>query len=550
MERVPEMLDAGRAALLAGEWDRARGSFTAAAEAGGGAEAAEGLSWVAWYLDEGDEAIAAFERTYHAFQAEGDVAGAARAAIWLAVSVLEFRGQFAVASGWFARAQRLLEGREPCAEHGWLSLHESAMALEGEGDAATGRRVGGEVAELGRSLGRADLELIGLAVEGLALVFEGEAEAGLRQLDLAAAAAVSGELVEPVFAGWACCYVIYACESLRDHDRAEQWSRETAFLAERMHLRYLFRVCRTHLAGVLMGFGAWDDAEAELRERIAELQATRPLQSAEGVVRLGELRRRQGRSEDAAALFARAAGHPLALIGEAALALEAEDPVGAANALEAALRQLPEENCTGRPGPLELLVEARLAAGEVASARDAQEQLRGIADRCGTPHLRASARFTAGLIAVAEEDLTEARIAFEDAVGGFRRARSPFECIRARLQLARVLHQIGRVEAARRSADTARGEAEDLGAAAELARAVELLASIEGRPADGEAGPLTPRECEVLRLVANGLTDAEIATQLVLSLHTVHRHVANIRTKLGSPSRAAAVAAASERGLI
>jgi DNA-binding CsgD family transcriptional regulator len=214
------------------------------------------------------------------------------------------------------------------------------------------------------------------------------------------------------------------------------------------------------------------------------------------------------------------------------------------------LRQLPEENCTGRPGPLELLVEARVATGDVAGARDAQEQLGAIAERCGTPHLRASARFTAGLIAVAEPDLTEARIACEDAVGGFRRARSPFECIRARLQLARVLHQIGRAEAARRSADTARVEAERLGAAGEHARALDLLAAIEGRPADGQTGALTARECEVLRLVAQGLTDAEIATRLVLSLHTVHRHVANIRAKLGSPSRAAAVAAASERGLI
>lgn len=134
------MLGTAHAALHAGEWDRARAGFAAAAQTGGGAEAAEGLSW---------EAIATFERTYRAFQAEGDVAGAARAAIWLAVSLLEFRGQFAVASGWFARAQRLLRVREPCAEHGWLALHECAIALEGEGDAATGRRVGGEVAELG-----------------------------------------------------------------------------------------------------------------------------------------------------------------------------------------------------------------------------------------------------------------------------------------------------------------------------------------------------------------------------------------------------------------
>jgi LuxR family transcriptional regulator, maltose regulon positive regulatory protein len=466
------------------------------------------------------------------------------------VSILEFRGEFAVASGWFARAQRLLEGCEPCAEHGWLALHESAIALEGEGDAATGRRVGSEVAELGRSLGRADLELIALAVEGLALVFEGEVEAGLRQLDHAAAAAVAGEVPQPVLAGWACCYVLYACESVRDHARAEQWARQTQALAERMNLRYLFRVCRTHLAGVLTGFGAWENAEAELRERIAELRATRPLQSAEGVVRLAELRRRQGRVEEAASLFAEAEGHPQAVVGEAAIALAAGDAAGAADSLTVLLRQTPAENCTARTAPLELLVEARVATGELASAREAHAQLAAIAARCRTPHLRASARFAAGLIAVAENDLTEARIAFEDAVGGFRRARSPFECIRARLALAGVLHELGRVEAGRRSADMARDEADRLGATAEHSRAVELLAVIEARPGRSEAGPLTARECEVLRLVADGLTDGEIAKRLVLSLHTVHRHVANIRHKLGTPSRAAAVATARQRELI
>jgi pimeloyl-ACP methyl ester carboxylesterase/DNA-binding CsgD family transcriptional regulator len=61
---------------------------------------------------------------------------------------------------------------------------------------------------------------------------------------------------------------------------------------------------------------------------------------------------------------------------------------------------------------------------------------------------------------------------------------------------------------------------------------------------------LSARELEVLRLVAAGLSDAEIAERLVLSPHTVHRHVANIRTKLRLPSRAAAVAYAARRGLV
>jgi pimeloyl-ACP methyl ester carboxylesterase/DNA-binding CsgD family transcriptional regulator len=63
-------------------------------------------------------------------------------------------------------------------------------------------------------------------------------------------------------------------------------------------------------------------------------------------------------------------------------------------------------------------------------------------------------------------------------------------------------------------------------------------------------GDLTAREAEILALVASGLSDREIAERLVLSPHTVHRHVANVRTKLGLPTRAAAVAAATQRGLL
>ena len=61
---------------------------------------------------------------------------------------------------------------------------------------------------------------------------------------------------------------------------------------------------------------------------------------------------------------------------------------------------------------------------------------------------------------------------------------------------------------------------------------------------------LSRREREVLALVATGLSDPEIAEQLVLSQHTVHRHVANIRTKLGRGSRTAAVAEAARLGLL
>jgi hypothetical protein len=126
--------------------------------------------------------------------------------------------------------------------------------------------VGRRAAELGRRLGEADLEMVGIAVEGLALICDGEVEEGMQRLDEAAAAALAGELESPVAVGWCCCYLIFGCERVRDHERAAQWCEEVGRLAERLHMRYLFRVCRTHHAGVLVGQGAWEEAEAELAE--------------------------------------------------------------------------------------------------------------------------------------------------------------------------------------------------------------------------------------------------------------------------------------------
>ena len=95
---------------------------------------------------------------------------------------------------------------------------------------------------------------------------------------------------------------------------------------------------------------------------------------------------------------------------------------------------------------------------------------------------------------------------------------------------------------------------DELGASAEAARARELLAST-GFPAKAKRTALrdqllTPREVEILRLVSEGLTDGQIAARLVLSKHTVHRHLQNAYAKLGCSSRAAAVAKANKLNLL
>jgi LuxR family maltose regulon positive regulatory protein len=550
---LAELLDAGREALANREWDRAKASFEQAVRQEETPEADEGLSWAAWYADDAEAIFRSRGRAYQLYRRRGDRRGAARMAIWSAVDYLEFRGELAVANGWFRRAHRLLEGLEPCAEHGWLALHEAAIAVEFIGDGPAGREAGRRAADLGRRLGEADLEMVGIAVEGLALICDGEVEEGMQRLDEAAAAALAGELESPVAVGWCCCYLIFGCERVRDHERAAQWCEEVERLAERHHMRYLFRVCRTHHAGVLVGHGAWEEAEAELVEANEQLLATRPSQAAEGIVRLAELRRRQGRLEEAAQLFEGVEPHPLAVVGGASVALEQGDVVGAIERLERFLRRLPNGNRSERPAALELLVEARAVEGDLARAREALAELAAVSEIIGTAHLLASTRFAEGVVAAAARDHARARDAFEHAVELFGRSRSPFERARSHRSLAQVLLALGQREAAAREARAALRETEALGAELERERARNVLEEAEATPAEEERarrGGLTRRELEVLRLVAEGLSDGQIAARLVVSEHTVHRHVANVRNKLGVSSRSAAVARAAQDGLL
>ena len=146
-------------------------------------EALEGLSWASWWLSDAPATFDSRERAYRLYRARDDRRGAARLALWIASDYVDFRGELAIANGWRQRARRLLEGLDPVPEHGWLALHEGAIALELNEDPVAGKRLGREVAEFGRRLGVIDLEMLDLAMEGLALVSEGQVDEGMRCLD-------------------------------------------------------------------------------------------------------------------------------------------------------------------------------------------------------------------------------------------------------------------------------------------------------------------------------------------------------------------------------
>jgi DNA-binding CsgD family transcriptional regulator/predicted negative regulator of RcsB-dependent stress response len=341
---------------------------------------------------------------------------------------------------------------------------------------------------------------------------------------------------------------------VRDFDRAAQWCDRLQELCRQWQWVSLFATCRTHHAGVLLWQGAWKQAEAELEAATRELEASRPGKVADGILRLAELRRRQGRLDEAERLLERVSFSPHALFGLAALALDRDQAADALDLIDRFVRQIPDENRTDRAAALELAVRAHAALGQIDAGRDRLDELQALADAVATDPMRASAAFARGVLARADGDSGESRRHLEDAVDLFGRSGAPFEAAQARLELARVLIELGRDDLALREARSAEAALASVGAGLTARRAGALLRELGASPTRSRRGEptfgLSARELEVLALVAQGHSNQRIAEMLVLSEHTVRRHVANILKKMNVPSRTAAAALATRENLL
>lgn len=552
MASVGERIHEGNAALARGAWAEARAIFESELEAGDTVDALEGLSWAAWWVEDVTTCIDARERAHRLSRREGDMRRAAMLALWVADDYLILRGERAIANGWLQRAARIVEVLDTCPEQGWLDALLGYVATL-DGDPAKAKRLAAQARELGRQLEVVSLEMFALAVEGLALVNEGEVADGMRCLDEATAAALAGEYEEIVSAGWTFCFLLNACERVRDYERAGEWCRKVEEFSRRMRTNFVTLACRAHYGAVLTWQGRWPEAERSLGEA-TDLAAERPSWGGLAIVRLADLRRRQGRFAEAEELIEQRPGNPLAPVVMAELALDLGDASRAVDLLEPVLRRVPAQNRTLRAAPVEVMVKAKLAMGDADAAGSHLGELRSIAEALGTRPLRASVALSEGLLAAAAGDSDAARARLEDSVELFAASDASFELGRARLELARLLASLGRKDAAVREATLALRRLDDIGAVAEAARARELLRELGAPLAPQRARRreqlLTPRELEILRLVSEGLTDGDIAARLVLSKHTVHRHLQNAYARLGCSSRASAVAKANRLNML
>jgi LuxR family maltose regulon positive regulatory protein len=541
----------GRDALERGSWEEARSHLAASVVERETAEVLEDLGLAAWWLDEPALTFDARERAYALYRENQNARGAARVAIWLVWDYLAFRGDFAVASGWMERARRLLAGQHGTAEYGWLLIREAEVALFRRHDPAAAAASASRAAKLGRELGDQGVEFTALGLEGLAHVSAGDVELGMRRLDEASVATTAGEVKELHAVGLVSCWQIFACERVRDYDRAAQWCARVQEFSRRWGLRPLSAICRTQYAGVLIWHGDWAEAEAELMSATHELQQSRPGLMNPPVARLGVLRLRQGRFDDAERLFEQSSSQPQSRVGIAELMFERGNYDECVALLDQFLIQIGDGEPTSRAAALELLVRGHARRGDLDAATVALAELERIASAATTSSFAASVSTAQAEVLRRRGDLAGAAVCLVKAIDLFQQNGAPFETARARIDLADAHVALGRVESAEREARLAMESLDALGAEHEANRGRRLLRSLTGGKGKANRGPaLTQRQIEILRLVARGMSNAEVASRLDLSEHTVKRHVANLLMRLDLPSRAAAAAYATREGLI
>jgi DNA-binding CsgD family transcriptional regulator/tetratricopeptide (TPR) repeat protein len=544
VQSSPVGLEDARAAAAAGRWTVAYqylqdvdvGSLD-----GAGLELYADAAWWTLHLD---ESLTLRQRAHRSFVDEHAPARAAMAAWFLHFDYLWWKGNEALASGWLARAVRLLTGLPECVEHGYLSFAQANGARElGDLDAAD--RFGHEALAVARRHGDVDLTALAVQELGQVLVARGQITEGIALMDEAMCAAVNGEL-QPQYAGWVLCSVLLACFAVADLKRAAEWTEAAVAWCDSQESSTPYHgLCRVHRVEVSTLRGAWADAVRQGERAIEELLALDPVVAGDAFYVSGELHRRRGDMAAAEAAFMGA--HELGRDpnpGLALVRLARGRPDDAAAGMRAPLEHELGPPLT-RARLLDAHVQISLARDDPEAARIALEELDQLAGGRESSVLGATAQLARASIDLHGGHHEAAAHPARRAVELFRDLKMPYEAALARVLVGRACRALGDVSGAGIELRSACRELEALGATFDLEQARAFAGPSHGAPAS-----LSPREIEVLRLLAAGRTNPEIAEELNLSRHTISRHVQNIFAKLGVSSRAAAATFAAQHELV
>jgi len=542
--RTSTTLEAAREAYARRDWRAARDGFRRVA--GDGALATEdlyALSQCLWWLGEIEDCIRLLEEGYRRHLDQGDEQTAALVALEVGIDHL-LRGDEPVGSGWLGRASRLAEDLPEGPVHGYLAYVLDVEAHFGDVDPSAVLAAARRVQDIGRTHGDATLVALGLNGEGRLRIKAGEIAEGLALLDEAMVSVLAGEL-DDAWAGNLYCNTIAACHELGDFGRMARWTEATERWLDTLPAAVLFAgICRVHRAQLATLSGDWERAEREAVQVCEDLADLSVINAAEAWYEVGEIRRRRGdlRGAEEAYEAAHARGRD-PQPGLALLRLAQGRTAAASAAIRSALAGAGSDRLA-RAHLCAACVEIALAADAPDEARQACDTLTAIAESCASPGLDAMAATARGRVLLADAQPQQALSPLREACQAWRELDAPYEAARVCVLLARAYQALADVESAARERDAAAAGFARLGAVLDAAALDDERAPTE-RP-----GGLSAREVEVLRLVADGRSNPEIAEALFISRKTVARHLSNIFAKLGASSRTEAARYAFDHGLV
>ena len=502
------------------------------------------LADTAELLGHSNDAIQALQRAHHSAVNAQEPRLAIRATARLAM-LLALRGETAVAAGWLASGERLLEDiGEDVVEHGYLLV---ARMLErvGVGDLETAAQVPPKIIDCARRHGDANLRAIGLNQQGRVLTVFGQVAEGVRFLDEAMTGIVSGEVDDPILAGEVYCSMIEACQWLGDWGRAAQWTNAlTTWCDQQIGLVAFTGQCAVHRAQLMRFNGAFADAVVELERAVERYEAAgNHAAVALAYIERGDVLRLMGDFDGADQAYATAVLHGSDVqLGRAQLSLSRGNIEGAVTMVRRILAAVQGDIFRHRLIPA--CVEVLLAANHVDEASALADELASIADDYNNVAVHGAASTVAAQVGLARHDGETALTAATAALSYWFQLNAAYEAARSRVLIGRALQLLGDDDGADLELRTALAAFQVQGATVDAQAVAELLGA-QHRP-----GGLTQREVEVIGLVAEGRTNAQIASDLHLSVKTVARHLSNIFTKLDVGSRTQAVAVAHQYRLV